>query len=67
MEFAHKADADNVVLFHHDPYHTDGELEELLDRGPRRSGRGWRTGSTLAHEGMTIMLEGGDPVRLEQA
>ena len=31
MEFASKADVERLVLFHHDPYHTDDELEELLD------------------------------------
>ena len=30
MEFANKADVDKLVLFHHDPYHTDDELEALL-------------------------------------
>ena len=30
MEFAYKANVDQLVLFHHDPYHTDGELEDLL-------------------------------------
>jgi ribonuclease BN (tRNA processing enzyme) len=66
MEFAHKADADNVVLFHHDPYHTDGQLEELLIEA-RQKWPGMEDRVTLAHEGMTIMLEDGDPVRLERA
>jgi phosphoribosyl 1,2-cyclic phosphodiesterase len=66
MEFARKAAADNVVLFHHDPYHTDGELEELLIEA-RQKWPGLEDRVTLAHEGMTIMLEGGDPVRLEKA
>ena len=44
MAFAHKARVGHLVLFHHDPYHTDPELEELLGR-PGRSGRAWRTGS----------------------
>ena len=30
MEFANKANVDQLVLFHHDPYHTDDELEALL-------------------------------------
>ena len=30
MEFANKADVERLVLFHHDPYHTDDELEALL-------------------------------------
>ena len=66
MEFAHKAAADNVVLFHHDPYHTDGELEELLIEA-RQKWPGMEDRVTLAHEGMTIMLEDGGPVRLAKA
>ena len=31
MDFANKADVEQLVLFHHDPYHTDVELEALLD------------------------------------
>jgi phosphoribosyl 1,2-cyclic phosphodiesterase len=55
MEFADKANVDRLVLFHHDPYHTDDELEALLadaisvrpDMDDRMS---------LAYEGMTIVL-----------
>ena len=36
MEFANKADVDKLVLFHHDPYHTDDELEALLERRARQ-------------------------------
>ena len=35
MEFANKADVDRIVLFHHDPYHTDDELEALLVEAQR--------------------------------
>jgi phosphoribosyl 1,2-cyclic phosphodiesterase len=56
MEFALKANVDNLVLFHHDPYHTDSELEELLaeaqDGWPHMAERVF-----LAHEGMTIALD----------
>jgi len=56
MEFANKADVDKLVLFHHDPYHTDDELEELLveaqDKWPGMEDR-----VCLASEGMTIVLE----------
>ena len=30
MAVARKLGVDQVVLFHHDPYHTDEELEVLL-------------------------------------
>jgi phosphoribosyl 1,2-cyclic phosphodiesterase len=55
MAFAAKAEVGMVVLFHHDPYHTDDELEQLLVEA--------RAGSDivddtvcLAHEGMTVVL-----------
>ena len=57
VEFADKAGVQNLVLFHHDPYHTDDELEALLmeARGlwPRD-----QDGICLAREGMTITLDG---------
>jgi ribonuclease BN (tRNA processing enzyme) len=62
MEFAHKAEVGNVVLFHHDPYHTDGELEVLLAEA-RSKWRGVEDCVCLAYEGMTIELgkEGAEP------
>jgi ribonuclease BN (tRNA processing enzyme) len=55
MEFGRKAEVDQLVLFHHDPYHTDTELEDLLvearDKWPGTEDR-----VCLAYEGMTIML-----------
>jgi phosphoribosyl 1,2-cyclic phosphodiesterase len=55
-EFARKLDVARVVLFHHDPYHTDEELEALLDDTRRR----WDDAGDrvcLAHEGMTVTLD----------
>jgi len=66
MEFAHKAGAVNVVLFHHDPYHTDRELEVLLMEA-REKWPGMEDRVSLAYEGMTITLDNGDPVRVENA
>jgi ribonuclease BN (tRNA processing enzyme) len=56
MCFAAKSEASNVVLFHHDPYHTDEELEVLLDHARKR----WYTSGqvVLAREGMTCVLDG---------
>jgi len=58
MGFATKADAGTVVLFHHDPYHSDEELEALLEQAralwPSEVER-----VCLAREGMTIDLVGG--------
>jgi phosphoribosyl 1,2-cyclic phosphodiesterase len=57
MEFAAKSNVDHVVLFHHDPYHTDAELEVLLDdvrdTYPERKDR-----VCLAYEGMRLLLDG---------
>jgi ribonuclease BN (tRNA processing enzyme) len=61
MGFAHKAAARSVVLFHHDPYHTDDELDVLL-ADARRRWAGAHEQVCLAHEGMTITLDG-DGVR----
>lgn len=57
MEFANKADVEKVVLFHHDPYHTDDELEELLVEA-RGKWPGMEDRVCLAYEGMTIALDG---------
>ncbi len=56
LAFAAKADAHDVVLFHHDPYHTDDELDALLaDARSRRPGDRGRI--HMAHEGMTIRFD----------
>jgi phosphoribosyl 1,2-cyclic phosphodiesterase len=56
VAFARKAEVDTLVLFHHDPYHTDEELEVLLDDARRRwDGDGDRL--RLAREGMTVELD----------
>ncbi len=56
MHFAQKANVGTLVLFHHDPYHTDDELDHLLGESLRR----WETTGErvcLAREGMTIVLD----------
>jgi ribonuclease BN (tRNA processing enzyme) len=62
MRFADKADVRMTVLFHHDPYHTDDELEALLIDA-RRQCETVGKDICLAHEGMTIAIDG-DGVRL---
>jgi phosphoribosyl 1,2-cyclic phosphodiesterase len=56
VAFARKAQVGHVVLFHHDPYHTDEELESLIGDARRLSGDGdaqvWN-----AWEGMTIDMD----------
>jgi len=56
MEFATKADVQKLVLFHHDPYHTDEDLEGLLLEA-RGRWPGMEERVCLAYEGMTIDLE----------
>ena len=53
--FAGKADVRSVVLFHHDPYHVDDELDALLVEA-RRRWHGSDDQVRLAREGMTIDL-----------
>jgi phosphoribosyl 1,2-cyclic phosphodiesterase len=54
--FANKAAVGRTVLFHHDPYHTDDELEELL-ADARRQCETVGDDVCLAHEGMVIALD----------
>ena len=58
MEFADKSGVRKLVLFHHDPYHTDDELEEVLLEAraiwPSAEDR-----VCLASEGMTIAFGDG--------
>lgn len=56
MAFADKAGIEKLVLFHHDPYHTDAELEELLAEA-RAKWPGMEARVCLAFEGMTIDLD----------
>jgi phosphoribosyl 1,2-cyclic phosphodiesterase len=53
MGFAGKAGVTSVVLFHHDPYHVDDELDALLAEA-RRQWDGPDEQVRLAREGMTI-------------
>ena len=55
VAFAQTAEAGELVLFHHDPNHSDAELEQL----EQRAGELWeRAGPapTLAREGMQITI-----------
>jgi phosphoribosyl 1,2-cyclic phosphodiesterase len=56
MEFASKALVERVLLFHHDPYHNDADLDELLDEA-RTRWSGPPEHVQLACEGMTIVMD----------
>jgi phosphoribosyl 1,2-cyclic phosphodiesterase len=58
MQFAYKSEVAQVVLFHHDPYHTDGELDALL-AAVHVKYPDMRDRVRLACEGMTIELDPG--------
>jgi phosphoribosyl 1,2-cyclic phosphodiesterase len=64
MEFATKAAVERVVLFHHDPYHDDADLEQLLDEA-RARWSGPADTVQLASERMTITLDT-DGVRIDE-
>ncbi len=54
VELASEAGVDRVILFHHDPTHSDDDLERLLDEAEtRRVQLGGRFDVTLAMEGST--------------
>jgi ribonuclease BN (tRNA processing enzyme) len=56
MEFASKAGVERVVLFHHDPYHDDDDLETLLDEA-RAMWSGPDETVQLASERMTFTFD----------
>jgi phosphoribosyl 1,2-cyclic phosphodiesterase len=55
VEFARKAEVGRLVLFHHDPYHDDDELNALQAIAAKMFDRG-DDAVQLAHEGMHIDL-----------
>lgn len=63
IAFSRKAGVDNVVLFHHDPYHNDDQLEILLEYAKARCSDG-KERVFLAQEGMTITLDATNGVLL---
>jgi phosphoribosyl 1,2-cyclic phosphodiesterase len=56
MAFADKAGVEKLVLFHHDPYHTDHELEEVLVEAQQKW-PGMEERVCLAYEGMTFVFD----------
>lgn len=58
LAFADKAAVEHLVLFHHDPYHDDEELDMLLGDA-RAAWPGMEERVCLAFDGMTITLDQG--------
>jgi phosphoribosyl 1,2-cyclic phosphodiesterase len=65
VDFARKAEVGELLLFHHDPYHSDEQLEGLVAEARRCWGNGDER-VQAAWEGMNITLSG-DGVLIEQA
>lgn len=55
VTFAERAGARHVVLFHHDPMHTDAQLEAMLADAQQLPAAA-SMGVELAHEGQTFLL-----------
>lgn len=53
--FARKAEADRLLLFHHDPMHSDDELEAMLEDARERWGAAPER-CTLAADGATLTV-----------
>jgi ribonuclease BN (tRNA processing enzyme) len=58
--FAEMAEVKRLLLFHHDPLHTDDELEELMARA-RQLCDGKPMSLDMAYEGMEIALTPATP------
>ena len=56
LAFANKASVEHLVLFHHDPYHSDDELDALLVEA-HAQWPGLEHRIALASEGMTLHLD----------
>ncbi len=54
VEFARRADAARLVLFHHDPLHADGDLDHVGERAAELWNGNGAAPPVLAHEGMEL-------------
>ena len=57
MRFAERAGARRLVLFHHDPLHTDEQLESML-AGAQHGSTASSVSVELGHEGQVLQLPG---------
>jgi phosphoribosyl 1,2-cyclic phosphodiesterase len=55
VTFAEVCDVRQLVMFHHDPMHSDDQLEAILEHA-RRMWKGRGEGPVLAYEGMELEL-----------
>ena len=54
VEFARRSDAARLVLFHHDPLHGDGDLDQVGGRAEELWNGNGAAPPVLAHEGMEL-------------
>jgi phosphoribosyl 1,2-cyclic phosphodiesterase len=54
VAFAHAARAKRLLLFHHEPRHSDHDLERLEDRARELAGKNGDVPASLAREGMVV-------------
>lgn len=66
VEVAVQAGARTLVLFHHDPGHTDERIDELLAGARRLAERRGVTEVLAAHEGLVLCLPGAADLRHRQ-
>jgi ribonuclease BN (tRNA processing enzyme) len=55
VAFARAANVRRLIMFHHDPLHADGDLEDLLDRARILWGDD-ASGPALAFEGLELVV-----------
>jgi phosphoribosyl 1,2-cyclic phosphodiesterase len=58
LHVAREAGARRIALFHHDPAHTDDEIDRLLDAARTRGASLGLTEVLAAYEGLTVSLDG---------
>ena len=56
VEFARKADVETLVLFHHDPTHSDDELDTILEMARTAWGENGHGELDMAHEGLQLEI-----------
>ena len=63
LQFARRVAARRTLLFHHDPAHTDGDLDALLEEARSRwaEGGGKEDAIAIAAEGMTVAVGASAP------
>ena len=69
LQFARRVAARRTLLFHHDPGHTDDQLDEMLDEARTQwsTGGGVEGGIGMATESLEVTVAGGNPSLAERS